>query len=138
LAKLHPRKLAFISEFSERLAHQIEAGADMFLMPSRYEPCGLNQMYSQRYATPPIVHATGGLADSVINCTDATLKNRSASGFTFHHFNPAELLATIQHAILLYRDTVSWREIQKNGMAKNFSWNASAQRYLDVYKSLLK
>ena len=138
LARTHPGKVAVVTQFSERLAHLIEAGADIFLMPSRYEPCGLNQMYSQRYGTLPVVHATGGLADSVVDCTPVTLENKTASGFSFHHYNPTDFLATVKRAILCYRDQKTWKALQQNSMTKDFSWTASANQYVKLYNSLIK
>jgi len=108
--------------FDEGLSHQIEAGADMFVMPSRFEPCGLNQLYSQRYGTPPIVHATGGLADSVVDCTAATLKDGTASGFVFSGMTAENLFDAIQRAVALYHDKSQWEALRKNCMAKDLSW----------------
>ncbi len=137
LSHLHPGKIGVVIGFSEELSHQIEAGADMFVMPSRFEPCGLNQMYSQRYGTPPIVHATGGLVDSVVDCTAATLKDGSASGFMFDGMTAENLYATIQRAVSHYRDKNKWEILCKNCMAKNFSWKNSAEAYLAVYLKVL-
>jgi len=123
--------------FSEELSHQIEAGADMFVMPSRFEPCGLNQMYSQRYGTPPIVHATGGLVDSVVNCSAATLKDGTASGFVFDGMTAQSLYAVIQRAVNLYHNQHQWKVLCKNCMAKDFSWESSAAAYLAVYLKVL-
>ena len=123
--------------FSEELSHQIEAGADLFVMPSRFEPCGLNQLYSQRYGTPPIVHATGGLADSVVDCTPETLKEGSASGFVFNGMTAVNLYATILRAVNLYRDRPKWNTLCTNCMAKDFSWETSAEAYRAVYLKVL-
>jgi len=109
----------------------------MFVMPSRFEPCGLNQLYSQRYGTPPIVHATGGLADSVTDCTPETLKDGSASGFVFSGMTADNLHATIVRAVELYRDQKQWKALRKNCMAKDFSWQRSAEAYLDIYRKVL-
>ena len=133
----YPGKIGAVIGFSEDLSHQIESGADMFVMPSRFEPCGLNQLYSQRYGTPPIVHATGGLSDSVVDCTTKTLKDGSASGFTFDGMTAENLFVTIQRAIRLYHDKNKWNKLRKNCMAKNFSWHSSAEAYRAVYLKVL-
>jgi starch synthase len=136
LSRSHPQQVSATIGFDETLAHLIEAGADAFLMPSRFEPCGMNQMYSQRYGTPPVVRATGGLADTVIDCTPTTLAEGSASGFVFHESSAAALLAAIERASALWRDDAGWRALQRSGMARDFSWNASARRYADIYARL--
>lgn len=138
LAQRYPGKIATVIGFDEALSHQIEAGADMFVMPSRFEPCGLNQMYSQRYGTPPIVHATGGLVDSVVDCTEVTLKEGTASGFIFQGMSAENLYATIQRAVGLYHDTSKWKVLRKNCMAKDFSWQNSAEAYRAIYLQALK
>ena len=104
LARAHPRQVAAEIGFDEALAHLIEAGADAFLMPSRFEPCGLNQMYSQRYGTPPIAHATGGLCDSIVDCTPATLADGTATGFLFREPTAGALGDAVERAIAVYRD----------------------------------
>lgn len=138
LALHHPGRISAHIGFDEALSHQIEAGADIFLMPSRFEPCGLNQMYSMHYGTPPVVHATGGLADTVIDATPANLVAGKATGFTFQKMRAEEFLAAIQRAITAYHDQPLWRSIQRNGMRSNFSWEKSARQYLDIYRTLLK
>jgi len=135
LARAHSRHISATIGFDEPLAHLIEAGADAFLMPSRFEPCGMNQMYSQRYGTVPIVRATGGLADSVEDFSPAT---GTGSGFVFHEPTAAALLAAIRRAVDVYRDTASWRRLQRNGMARDFSWNASARRYREIYERIAR
>ena len=137
LSHHYPGKIGVHIGFSEELSHLIEAGADLFVMPSRFEPCGLNQMYSQRYGTPPIVHAIGGLADSVVDCTEETLKDGSASGFAFHGMTGKNLFAAIQRAIGLYHDQAKWKVLRKNCMAKNFTWQRSAEAYRAVYLKVL-
>ena len=124
--------------FDESLAHLIEAGADIFLMPSRFEPCGLNQLYSQRYGTPPIVHATGGLIDTVVDCNAASLKRGDASGFVFDKMDAANLLATAQRAVMTYHDKKTWRALQRNCMTKNFGWSDSAAAYHAIYSRLMR
>jgi len=137
LAHRYPGKIAVHIGFSEELSHQIEAGADMFVMPSRFEPCGLNQLYSQHYGTPPIVHATGGLADSVVDYTAETLQDGSASGFVFIGMTAENLYATIQRAVGLYHDRLKWKTLCSNCMAKDFSWETSATAYRAVYLKVL-
>ncbi|MFB3080217.1 MAG: glycogen synthase GlgA [Nitrosomonadaceae bacterium] len=137
LEKNHPGKIAVRIGFDETLSHLIEGGADSFLMPSRFEPCGLNQMYSQCYGTPPLVHATGGLLDTVVDCTPATLADGSASGFFFYEMDPGSFLAGIQRVIDSYCNKTTWLRLQRNGMAKDFSWRPSAIAYRDIYLSLL-
>jgi starch synthase len=136
LGETYPGKIVAQIGFDEALSHQIEAGADSFLMPSRFEPCGLNQMYSQRYGTPPLVHATGGLIDTVVDCTPATLADGSASGFQFPRMTPEDFLAGIQRVVTAYRNKPLWQQLQKNGMLKDFSWQASAMAYRDIYQLL--
>jgi starch synthase len=136
LARMYPGKIAVHVGFDENLSHQIEAGADIFAMPSRFEPSGLNQMYSQRYGTPPLVHATGGLRDSVVDCTPATLKSHTATGFAFAPLDRMTLLDACRRAATAYRDKRIWRQLQKNGMKRDFSWEASARQYLDLYRML--
>ena len=137
LEKNHPGKIAVRIGFDETLSHLIEGGADSFLMPSRFEPCGLNQMYSQCYGTPPLVHATGGLLDTVVDCTPATLADGSASGFFFYEMDPGSFLAGIQRVIDSYCNKTTWLRLQRNGMAKDFSWRPGAIAYRDIYLSLL-
>lgn len=132
----HSGSISAYVGFDEALSHQIEAGADLFLMPSRFEPCGLNQMYSQRYGTPPLVHATGGLIDSVVDCQASTLASGEASGFVFYEMSAPELLRTAQRALAVYRDKPQWRELQRNGMKKDFGWQTSARMYSAIYEGL--
>ncbi|MBI3221802.1 MAG: glycogen synthase GlgA [Nitrosomonadales bacterium] len=137
LSHRYPGRIAATIGFDEALSHQIEAGADIFVMPSRFEPCGLNQMYSQRYGTPPIVHATGGLADSVVDCTPESLKDGTASGFVFSDMDADNLHAAIRRAVSMYFDQPHWKILRKNCMAKDFSWQTSAAAYLEVYRKVL-
>jgi len=134
LAHAQPDKVAFTRGFDEALSHQIEAGADIFLMPSRFEPCGLNQMYSQHYGTPPVVHRTGGLADSVVDTTPDTLRTGSATGFVFREATSRSLFLSVDRAVDHWRQPDVWKRIQRNGMLRDFGWSASAGRYLDVYR----
>jgi starch synthase len=135
LARQHPERVFIEIGYDEPLAHQIEAGADMFLMPSRFEPCGLNQMYSLRYGTPPIVFKTGGLADTVVDANDATLADGSATGFVFETPEATAFVAAIRRALELYRQPARWRSLQQNGMRQSFDWSHSAAHYLALYSS---
>lgn len=137
LAMQHPQQVSVSIGYNEPLSHLIMAGVDIFVMPSRFEPCGLNQMYGLRYGTPPVVRRTGGLADSVHDTTALTLADGSANGFVFDLAQPNHLLATIQRALTHYADKQQWRRIQQNGMAADLSWDHSAQDYLNIYRSLL-
>jgi starch synthase len=123
--------------YNEKLAHLVEAGADIFLMPSRFEPCGLNQMYSMLYGTPPVVRRTGGLADSVIDATPRTLADGTATGFVFTGDNEAELLACVLRALTLFQQKTAWRKLQISGMKQDLGWHCSAQQYLSLYRSLI-
>ena len=131
---VYPEGLAAHIGYHEELAHQIEAGADMFLMPSRYEPCGLNQIYSLRYGTLPIVRNTGGLANSVIDANERTIANRTATGIVFGEPTPEVLLHAIDRALSLYRQPRQWKKIIFNAMQQDFSWRRSARNYLDLYR----
>jgi starch synthase len=133
LAKQHPDRVFVEIGYDEPLAHLIEAGADMFLMPSRFEPCGLNQMYSLRYGTPPLVFKTGGLADTVVDANEATLADASATGFVFDTPDMAALLDTIRRALELFRQPARWRRLQQSGMNQSFDWADSAGHYLSLY-----
>jgi starch synthase len=135
--KEHPQHIGVYLGYNEGLAHHIEAGADMFLMPSRFEPCGLNQIYSQRYGTVPIVRRTGGLADTVTDTTPDTLENRTATGFSFQAATATALLDTIHRALEHYRQPDAWRQIVTTGMKQDFSWKRSAERYIELYNTVL-
>lgn len=129
-----PGRVCFYSGFSNRLAHWIEAGSDMFLMPSAYEPCGLNQMYSLKYGTIPIVRRTGGLADSV-ECYDSD--TREGTGIVFENFDAEDLGRAVETAIELYSDTRTWRVLMRNAMAADFSWESLGPKYVEVYRAAL-
>ena len=133
LTRRFPRRAAFHEGYSNEIAHEIEAGADMFLMPSRFEPCGLNQMYSLRYGTPPIVRRTGGLADTVQQWNPAT---GDGTGFVFEHFTSAGLAWALDYAVAALRDRPAWRRLQQNGMAQDFSWDRQIQKYVALYSRL--
>ena len=120
--------------FDEELAHLIEAGSDLFLMPSRYEPCGLNQMYSMRYGTVPVVRATGGLDDTVEDYGG----NGKGTGVKFDKFDPKELVKAVQRGMKIYQQADEWKKLMRNGMMKDFSWEHSARKYVGLYKELLK
>ena len=134
LATRYPDRVAVHIGFDERLAHLIEAGADLFLMPSRFEPCGLNQMYSLRYGTVPLVRATGGLADTVENFDAAS---GTGTGFTFDEYSPQALVGTLRWALGVFMDRRAWSGIQRAGMRQDHSWAASARRYVEVYERAL-
>src|SRR5271165_3490616 len=131
LNKQFPNKIAVKVAYDNAIAHKIEAGSDMLLMPSKYEPCGLNQIYSLKYGTVPIVRATGGL-DDTIEPWDA--RSGKGTGFKFTEYNGESLLLTIKHALQAYRDQTSWQVLMRNGMNKDFSWNASAREYGKIYE----
>lgn len=137
LAARHPGRIAVKLGFDEGLAHRIEAGADSFLMPSRFEPCGLNQMYSLHYGTPPVVHATGGLADTVVDVGEASLANRTANGFVLSEATAPALWAAMQRVCRSWQDRRLWQQIQHNGMQRDFSWSQAARDYLEVYRDAL-
>ena len=131
LARRVPEKVALRVAYDNALAHKIQAGADLFLMPSRYEPCGLSQIYSLRYGTVPVVRATGGLDDTIDSWDPRTKKG---TGFKFHEYNGEALLRTIHQALQLYRDQTSWERLMRNGMGKDFSWRVAAREYVRVYE----
>jgi starch synthase len=131
LAARHRDRVSATIGFDERLSHLIEGGADMFLMPSWYEPCGLNQMYSQRYGTVPIVRATGGLVDSVV---DAGESPKTGTGFKFHDYNSDGLMWAVGRALDAFKDRPRWRGLQRNAMKRDFSWDVSAREYVKVYR----
>jgi len=126
-AARHPGRIAVSIGFNEELAHLIEGGADIFLMPSRFEPCGLNQMYSQRYGTPPVARATGGLVDTVSD---------GETGFLFERADRSALVAAVRRACTAWREPGRWREVQRAGMGRDFSWRAAARQYAALYSQL--
>ena len=132
LAEKYSARVGVEIGYDNTLAHKIEAGADMFLMPSRYEPCGLNQIYSLRYGTVPVVRATGGLDDTIQNFGS---KTHQGTGFKFEEYDGAALLGCIRAALKAYRDPKVWHAIQANGMAKDFSWKTSAAAYVTLYEA---
>jgi starch synthase len=130
----HPERVGLLLGFDEKLAHEIEAGADIYLMPSQYEPSGLNQLYSLKYGTPPVVRATGGLVDTITDCTPPTLADGSATGFRFVAYTPAAFQEATQRALELYRgQPEAWLKLMRNGMAQDWSWERSAVEYEKLY-----
>lgn len=134
LRNQYPKRVFCYIGYSETMAHLVEAGSDIFLMPSRYEPCGLNQMYSLRYGTLPIVTNTGGLADTVVDASKQNIAEGKANGFMMHSSDTNALLSTMQRAVDLYEDKSTWLSIQKTAMNGDFSWQVSAEKYLTLYK----
>lgn len=133
LARRFPDKVAVKIGFNEQLAHQIEAGADFYLMPSRFEPCGLNQMYSLAYGTVPLVRSTGGLADSVIDVTSDAIRNKTATGVVFNDYDAASFFEAFQKCLALYRESDSYLNVAKSGMKRDSTWQCSAAEYASVY-----
>jgi len=131
LAERYAGKFLAKIAYDDRLAHQIEAGADIFLMPSRYEPCGLNQIYSMKYATVPVVRATGGLDDTVEN-----FDGRQGTGFKFTEYSPSALLSTLRKALTTYQQRPQWQRLVQNCMKQDFSWSNSARQYAKIYRAL--
>jgi starch synthase len=129
----HPDKVGVRLAFDNRLSHVIEAGCDMFLMPSKYEPCGLNQLYSLRYGTVPIVRATGGLADTVI---DYDAERHHGTGFSFKNYSAREMLVAIQRALVVYSNTALWEDLVRRDMSQDWSWEESARNYMLLYRKI--
>jgi len=138
LADTYPGKLRVFLHYSGPLAHQIEAGADLLLMPSLYEPCGLNQLYSLAHGTVPLVRATGGLADTVVDATPGTLADGSATGFVFHDPTPEALRDAIHRALALWKDRRAWDRLVEAGMRADWSWDRSAREYVSLYEEVLR
>lgn len=134
LSNKYPSRLHVHIGYSEDLAHQVEAGCDLFLMPSRFEPCGLNQMYSLRYGTPPVVNFTGGLADTVTDATTMALAEKTANGFVFYDVNSDALLTTIKRALAIYKQPKRWQQICETAMRQELGWESSANKYQLLYK----
>jgi len=133
-ANRNPKKIGVFFGHNEELAHQIEAGADIFLMPSRYEPCGLNQIYSLKYGTVPVVRKTGGLADTVQDWNEYNQYGQDVgNGFSFYEYSGQALLNSVKRAINDYHNKSVWRKIQFNGMNKDYSWRHSAEEYIKLY-----
>ncbi len=134
MSKKYPSKFACYLGFNDDLAHLIEGGSDIFLMPSRYEPCGLNQMYSLVYGTVPVVRETGGLADTVVRFNE---KTGEGNGFVFKQYEASALIKELKRALKFYEDKKIWMKIIRNGMKCDFSWNASAKKYIELYRKIL-
>ncbi len=134
LADEYPTRLHVHIGYSEDLAHQIEAGCDLFIMPSRFEPCGLNQMYSLRYGTPPVVNFTGGLADTVINATPLALKDKTANGFVFYDASAEAFLLAIKNALTIYKKPKQWQQLCETAMLQELGWELSARKYQQLYQ----
>ncbi len=134
MASKYPKKFASYLGFNDELAHLIEAGSDLFLMPSKYEPCGLNQMYSLTYGTVPVVRETGGLADTVIKFNE---KTEEGNGFVFKKYDSDEMIKELKRALKLFEDKKTWQKIMRAGMKVDFSWDVSAKRYIELYKTIL-
>lgn len=137
IAAAHHGSMAVVLAYNESLAHRIEAGADIFLMPSLFEPCGLNQLYSLRYGTLPVVREVGGLADTVVDVNPQTLEEGTATGFVFRQPDAAVLLDTVRRAVQQWHQQDSWRQLQRTAMRQEFSWQRSADRYLELYDSVI-
>ena len=134
LSERFPSRFAVRIQYDNTLAHKIEAGSDMFLMPSRYEPCGLNQIYSMRYGTIPVVRATGGLDDTVEEMPEPS----EGTGFKFHGYNPEDLLAAIDRALACFADKQKWRALMLRGMRRNHSWVQPAAEYIELYEKVVR
>ena len=136
-SKKYPDRIAVKIGYNESLAHRIEAGADIFLMPSRFEPCGLNQLYSVRYGTVPIVSYIGGLADTIVDADEVNIAADTATGIVFHEDTQNSFLEAIQRALTLYHKPSVWKRIATTGMEKKFNWELSAQKYMQVYQQAI-
>jgi starch synthase len=135
----HPDRVGLFLGFNEPLAHLVEAGSDLFLMPSRYEPCGLNQLYSLKYGTPPVVRATGGLADTIVPATEDTLRAGTATGFSFHDYTANALYETVKWALMLYRDRpADFAKVVRTAMHQDWGWDRSAAAYEGLYRKVIR
>jgi len=136
-AHAHPGQVAVRVGYDESLAHRLIAGADLMLVPSRFEPCGLTQLYALRYGTLPLVRRVGGLADTVVDADETALRANRATGFAFDAATPAALEAAIERAVGLFAQPERWRALMRSAMAQDFSWDGAARGYLDLYGALL-
>jgi len=137
MANRYPNRLSVEIGYSEKLAHLIEAAADIFLMPSRFEPCGLNQLYSLRYGTPPVVRFVGGLADSVIDANSDNIDSGRATGFHFLQSTQELFIGAVERALSLYRDKKAWNHLVRSAMNEDFSWEHSSEEYISLYRQLI-
>jgi len=128
-----PDKISVRVTYDETLAHKVEAGSDIYLMPSRYEPCGLNQIYGLKYGTVPVVRATGGLDDTIQEWDPET---RTGTGFKFHGYYADDYLKTVQHALAVFHDKDAWHTLMRNGMAQDYSWTKPGEEYIKVYEEV--
>jgi starch synthase len=135
-AQHYPGRLAVRTEYDEALAHRLQAGADLLLHPSRFEPCGLTPLYAMRYGTLPIVRHVGGLIDTIVNATEWTVRAGSATGFAFQESSAAAMLDCLDRALAFYAQQTRWRKMQQRAMSREFGWDASARRYLALYRKL--
>jgi starch synthase len=135
-ARNDPRRVAVRISYQEPLAHRLQAGADLLVHAARFEPCGLTQLYAMRYGTLPIVRWTGGLRDTVIDATEQTIHAGTATGFAFQEATVADMVACLDRALLLYRQPLAWRKVQRTAMAQDFGWERSARDYIELYRSL--
>ena len=129
-------RIAVMIGYDEPLAHKLQAASDILLAPARFEPCGLTQLYALRYGTLPVVRRTGGLADTVVDATATSIADRSATGFVFDEPTDEALTAAIARALALYREPLTWRRLQLQAMAQDFSWNTSASKYAALYSAV--
>lgn len=136
--RAHPGRVRVAIGYDEPLAHRIEAGSDLFLMPSRFEPCGLNQMYSMRYGTPPVVRRTGGLADSVVDTDEADIVDDAATGFVFGPTDSTALAVTLRRALRTRANPDAWHAMRRAGMMRDFSWKRSAREYVALYRRMIE
>jgi starch synthase len=136
-AEAHPSEVGVVLGYDENLSHLIVAGSDVVPLPSRFEPCGLTQLYALRYGALPLVRRTGGLADTVVDANAVTLADGSATGFVFDDATPEALLAACERAIELYGDKPSWRQVMRRAMTRDFSWDAAAKQYFALYRELV-
>lgn len=136
MAKKHPKQIAVKIGYDENLAHQIIGAADVILVPSRFEPCGLTQLYGLKYGTLPLVRLTGGLADTVIDCSLENLADKTATGFVFRDCQVSELIDAMRRVFALWAEPVKWKRVQRQAMLMDFSWDIAAQKYLQMYQQL--
>jgi starch synthase len=136
-ARTYPGRVGVEIGYDEALSHLIVAGSDSILVPSRFEPCGLTQLYALRYGSPPVVRRSGGLADTVVDATATTLRDGTATGLVFEEETPEALLEAVRRAVELYADPAAWRQVMHRGMTRDFSWTAAAQQYKALYRDLV-